>query len=104
LNDIPEEIDTQSLQYSTKKRTPWVQALHSDIAKGCTTSSITAPMIDNTSDQGQDINSTESGLQGGSNHTGEHPISQQGAISGLSNLKKKMEEIDPERAAFKIEQ
>jgi chromosome segregation ATPase len=33
-----------------------------------------------------------------------HPVSQQGTISGISNLKRKMEEIDRERAYFKIEQ
>jgi hypothetical protein len=51
--------------------------------------------------QGQDVNITESGIQDGSNQS-DHPVSQQGAISGLGNLKIKMEEIDRERAAFKI--
>jgi hypothetical protein len=31
-NGIPTEIDTQELQYSTKKRHPWVKASYSDIA------------------------------------------------------------------------
>jgi hypothetical protein len=57
----------------------------------------------NTSDQDQDNNSTESGIQDGSNKSA-HPVSQQETISGLSNVKRKMEEIDRERAAFKIEQ
>jgi hypothetical protein len=34
----------------------------------------------------------------------DHPVSQQGTISRLINLKRKMEEIDRERAAFKIKQ
>jgi hypothetical protein len=33
-NGIPTEIDTQELQYSTKKRPPWVKASYSDIARG----------------------------------------------------------------------
>jgi hypothetical protein len=60
-NDIPAEIDTQALQYSTKKRAPWVRASYIDISKGCNSASITSPMIVNNSVQGQDINSTESG-------------------------------------------
>jgi hypothetical protein len=35
-NGIPSEIDTQELQYSSKKRASWVRASYSDIAKGCT--------------------------------------------------------------------
>jgi hypothetical protein len=64
---------------------------------------MTAPAVANTSEQVQDANSTESGIQDGSNQY-DHPVSQQGAISGLSNLKIKMEEIDRKQAAFKIEQ
>jgi hypothetical protein len=37
-------------------------------------------------------------------HTVDHPVSQQGAGSGLSNLWRNMEEIDRERAAFGVEQ
>jgi hypothetical protein len=62
------------------------------------------PAVANTSGQGQDATSADSGLQGGSNHIEEHPISQQGATSGLSNLKRDTEKIDRKRAAFKIEQ
>jgi hypothetical protein len=103
-NGIPAEIDTQALRYSTNKCAPWVKDSYSDVAKVHTSTSITAPMIVNTSAQVQDVNSTESGLQGGSNYTGDHPLNQQGAIYGLSNLKRKMEENDCERAAFKIKQ
>jgi chromosome segregation ATPase len=45
----------------------------------------------------------ESEIQDGANQS-VHTLSQQGTISGLSNLKRKMEEIDHEQAAFKIEQ
>jgi chromosome segregation ATPase len=65
---------------------------------------MTELMVANTSAQVQDANSTESGIQNGSNQSKNHPVSQQGAISGLSNLKRKMEEIDRERAAYKTEQ
>jgi hypothetical protein len=58
-------------------------------------------MIANISSQGKHVNSMESGTQGGSNHTGKHRVSQ--AISGPKNLRRKMEEIGHERAAFKIE-
>jgi hypothetical protein len=33
-NGIPTEIDTQELQYSTKKRPPWVKESYIDIARG----------------------------------------------------------------------
>jgi hypothetical protein len=64
---------------------------------------MTSLTIAKTSAQGQDVNITKSGIQDGSNHSKTHPVSQQGAIYGLSNLKRKMEEIDRERAAFKTE-
>jgi hypothetical protein len=83
---------------------PDLRASYSNIAKGCNPVSTAAPMVANTSAQGQDENSTESGIQDGSNHFEKHPVSQQGAISGLSNLKRKIEEIDLERAALKIKQ
>jgi hypothetical protein len=75
-NGIPAEIDTQAFQYSTKKCAPWVHAPCSDIAKGRTATSTTVPMVANTSVQGKDVNSTDSGLYGGSNCTEEYPISQ----------------------------
>jgi hypothetical protein len=102
-NNIPAEIDTQDLQHNTKKRAPWVKASYSDTAKGRNAASNTSPTVVNPSDQGQDNNNTEPGIQDGSNQS-VHPVSQQGTISGLSKLKRKMEEIDRERAAFKIEQ
>jgi regulator of replication initiation timing len=102
-NGIPAEIDTQEIQYSTKKRAPWVRASYSDAAKGLNPVGNTPPMVANTSEQGQYTNSMESGIQDGSNQSA-HPVSQQGTVSGLSNLKRKMEEIDHERVAFKIEQ
>jgi hypothetical protein len=101
LNCIPAEIDTQELQYSTKKRAPWVRASYSDISKGRYPASTTTPMVANTSAQGQDANNTASGIQNGL-YKYAHTVIQQGKISGRSNLKRKMEEIDRERAALKI--
>jgi hypothetical protein len=68
-NGIPFEIDTHSLQYSTKKRALWVRASYSDIAKGHTAASATVPMAATTSAQGNDDTSADSGRQGDSNHT-----------------------------------
>jgi hypothetical protein len=73
-NGIPLEIDTQELQYSTKKRSPWVRAPYSDAAKGHNAASNTSPEVANTSDQGQDNNITESGIQDVSNQF-VHPVS-----------------------------
>jgi hypothetical protein len=102
-NGIPAETDTQELQYSTKKRTPWVRASYSYAEKGRNTARNTSPTVVNTSNQVQDNNSTGSGMQDGSNQSA-HQVSQQGRISGISNLKRKMERNYRERAAFKIEQ
>jgi hypothetical protein len=102
-NGIPTEIDTQELQYSTKKRFPWVKASYSDIARGQIPATLTDTTIANTSAQGQENNIIESGTGDGSN-----PLATQtdspGAITGLSNLKRKMAAIDLEREAFKVDQ
>jgi hypothetical protein len=102
-NGIPAEIDMQELRYSTNKRAPWVRASYIDEAKGRNPASNTSPTVASTSEQGQDNNDMESGIQDGSNQSS-RPVSQPGTISGLSNLKRKMEEIYRDRAAFKIEQ
>jgi hypothetical protein len=102
-NGIPIEIDTQELQYSTKKRAPWVKASYIVIARGNLPSTTTDIMIANTSAQGQEKNSMESGTGDGSNLTASQPDSP-GAITGLSNLKRKMAAIDLEREAFKFDQ
>jgi ParB-like chromosome segregation protein Spo0J len=64
---------------------------------------LTDTTIANTSTQGQEHNSIESGTGDGSN-----PIATQtdspGDITGLSNLKRKMAAIDLEREAFKVDQ
>jgi hypothetical protein len=102
-NGIPTEIDTQEFQYSTKKWDPWVKATYSNIARGNLPTTMTDTTIANTSAQGQEHNSMQSGTGDGSNL----PTSQNespGAITGLSNLKRKMAAIDLERGAFKVDQ
>jgi hypothetical protein len=100
---MPTEIDTQELQYNTKKRSPWVKASYSDIARGQIPATLTDTTIANTSAQGQEKNNIESGTGDGSN-----PLATQtdspGAITGLSNLKRKMAAIDLEQEAFKVDQ
>jgi hypothetical protein len=80
-----------------------VKASYSDIARGQIPATLTDTKIANTSAQGQYINSIESGTGYGSN-----PLASQtdspGAITGLSNLKRKMAAIDLEREAFKVDQ
>jgi hypothetical protein len=60
-NGIPTEIDTQDLQYSTKKRCPWVKASYSDIARGKIPATMTDTTIANTSAHGHENNSMEYG-------------------------------------------
>jgi hypothetical protein len=103
-NGIPTEIDTQELQYSTKKRYPWVKASYSDIARGNLPATMTYISITNTSSQGQENNIMESGTGDGSNLPATQTDSPSGAITGLSNLKRKMAAIDLKREAFKVDQ
>jgi hypothetical protein len=56
INGIPTEIDTQELQYSTKKQAPWVKASYSDISRGNLPATKTDTMIANTSAQEQEHN------------------------------------------------
>jgi hypothetical protein len=102
-NGIPTDIDKQEIQYSTKKRSPWVKASYSDIARGNIPATMTDTTIANTSAQGQDNNIMESGTGDGSNIRATQTDSP-GAINGLSNLKTKMATIDLEREAFKVDQ
>jgi hypothetical protein len=103
INVIPTEIYTQELQYSTKKRSPLVKASYSDIARGNLPTTMADTTIANTSTQGQENNSMESGSGDGSNLPAMQTDSP-GAITGLSNLKRKMAAIDLKREAFKVDQ
>jgi hypothetical protein len=102
-NGIPTEIDTQELQYSTKKRSPWVKASYSGIARGNLPATMTDTMIANTSAQGEKHNSMGSGTGDGSKRP-ESQTDSPGATTGLINLKRKMAAIDLEREAFKVDQ
>jgi hypothetical protein len=103
INGIPTEIDTQELQYSNKKRSPWVKASYSDIARGQIPAFLPDTTIAKTSAQGQESNSIEYGTGDGSNPLATQTYSP-GAITGLRNLKRKMAAIDLEREAFKVDQ
>jgi ParB-like chromosome segregation protein Spo0J len=80
-----------------------VKSSYSNITRGQIPETLTDTTIANTSAQGQENNSIESGTGDGSN-----PLATQtdspGAITGLSNLKRKMAAIDLEREAFKVDQ
>jgi hypothetical protein len=102
-NGIPTEIDTHDLQYSTKKRSPWVKASYSEIARGNITATIIDTTIANTSAHVNTNNSMESGTGDGSNLPATQTDSP-GAITGQSNLKIKMAAIDLEQEAFKVDQ
>jgi hypothetical protein len=53
-NGIPNEIDTQEFQHSTKKRAPWVKASYSDIARGNLPANTADTTMANASEQGQE--------------------------------------------------
>jgi hypothetical protein len=80
-----------------------VKASYSDIARGNLPATVTDTTIANTSTQGQQNNSMESGTGERSNLPASQ-IDSPGAITGLSNLKRKMAAIDLEREAFKVDQ
>jgi hypothetical protein len=104
---IPSEISTEFLQQPKAKHATWTKVSYSDAAKGVqcqdTTSAvvITAQQSDHSyaSKSNNDSNSSAS-KSGNSN---KHEPSE-GAISGLSKLKRKLAEIDKERELYKIEQ
>jgi hypothetical protein len=102
-NGIPTEIDMQELQYSTKKQDPWVKASYSNKTRGNLPETITDTTIAKTSEQGQDTNSMDSRTGDGSNLPASQ-IDSPGAISGISNLGKKMAAIYLKREAFKVDQ
>jgi hypothetical protein len=80
-----------------------VKASYSDIARGNLPATMTDTTIANTSTQGQENNSMESGSIDGSNLPATQTNSP-GAITIISNLKRKMAAIEIEREAFKVDQ
>jgi hypothetical protein len=102
---IPSEISIEFLQQPKPQRAAWAKVSYSDVAKGVqgqatdTKSSSTAQPSTgqsqaSTSNNDSNSNSSDSNKQEQS----------EGAISGLSNLKIKLSEIDKERELYKIEQ
>jgi hypothetical protein len=100
INGISTEIDMQELQYSTKKRAPWVKASYSDISRGNLPATTTDTMIANTSAQGQENNSMGPGT-GDRYNRPESQTDSPGAITGLGNLKREMAAIDLEEGLSK---
>jgi hypothetical protein len=100
---IPSEISTEFLQHPKPQRAAWAKVSYSDAAKGvqgqatATTAASTAQPSTGqiqASTSNNDSNSSDSNKQ-------DQP---EGAISGLSNLKRKLAEIDKEQELYKVEQ
>jgi hypothetical protein len=100
---IPSEISTEFFQQPKPQRAAWVKVSYIDASKGVqgqatttTSASTTQPSTgkNNDSTSNNDSNSSDSNKQ-------EHS---KGAILGLSNLKRKVTEIDKEGELYKIEQ
>jgi hypothetical protein len=100
---IPSEISTEFLQQPKQQRAAWAKVSYSNAAKGLqgqatatTAASIAQPSTgkSQSSTSNNDSNSSDSNKQ-------DHP---EGAILGLSNLKRKLAEIDKELELYKIEQ
>jgi hypothetical protein len=103
---IPGEILTVDLQRPKPKLNAWVKVSYSDISRGAGSIGHTAATSESTQETttGQTQSTTnvaesfENSL--GSGRTAKKP---EGAISGLSNLKRKIDKIDQERELFKAE-
>jgi hypothetical protein len=104
---IPSEISTEFLQQPKAKHVAWTKVSYSDAAKGVQCQDTTATSLSTVqqsdhsyaSKSNNDSNSSAS-KSGNSN---KHEQSE-GAILGLSKLKRKLAEIDKERELYKIEQ
>jgi hypothetical protein len=104
---IPSEISTEFLQQPKTKHAAWTKVSYSDVAKGaqCRDTTATAVRIAQHSDRSyaskSNNDSNSSASTSGDSNKHEQP---EGAISGLSKLKRKLAEIDKERELYKIEQ
>jgi hypothetical protein len=102
---IPGEISTANLQRPRPRRNAWAKVSYSDIARGAGSTGHTSPTTESTratvTAQTQSsvtvAESAENSLESGP--TTNQP---EGAISGLSNLKCKMDKIDQEREFLKM--
>jgi hypothetical protein len=104
---IPSEISTEFLQQPKTKHVVWTKVSYSDEAKGAqcqdttATAVITAQHSDRSYTSKSNNDSNYSASKSGDSNKHEQP---EGAISGLSKLKRKLAEIDKERELYKIEQ
>jgi hypothetical protein len=101
--NIPSEISTEFLQQPKQQHAAWVKVSYSDAAKvlqGQATAAIAASTAQPSTGQRQSSTSNNDSNSSDSNKQ-DQP---EGAISGLSNLKRKLSEIDKERELYKIEQ
>jgi hypothetical protein len=103
---IPGYISTANLQRPKPKRNAWVKVSYSDIARGVDSIGHTAPTSESTqaTTAGQ-TKATATVAESVENSLGSGPTAKQpeGAISGLSKLKRKMDKIDQEIELFKAE-
>jgi hypothetical protein len=103
---ISGEISTANLQRPKPRRNAWAKISYSDIVRGAGSTGNTSPTMESTraTINGQTeatatvAESAENSLESGT--TTNQP---EGAISGVSNLKRKMDKIDQERELFKAE-
>jgi hypothetical protein len=103
---IPGEISTANLQRPNPKRNAWVKVSYSDKARGAGSIGHTAPKSEST--QATTTGQTQASAtvaESVKNSLVSGPTAKQpeGAISGLSNLKRKMDQIGQERELFKAE-
>jgi hypothetical protein len=87
------------------KRNAWAKVSYSDIARGAGSTAHTYPTTVSTRVTNTDLTeATATVAKSAQNSLDSGPINQpEGKISGLSNLKRKMDKIDQEREFFKAE-
>jgi hypothetical protein len=105
VGPIPGEISTANLQGPKLKRNAWTKVSYSDIARGAGSTAHTPPTTASTRATNTGLTeATAKVSESAQNSLDSGPINQpEGTISGLSNLKRKMDKIDQERELFKAE-
>jgi hypothetical protein len=97
---IPREISTANLQRPKPRRNTWVKVSYSDIVRGAGSTGHTSPTTERK--RATITGKTQAAAtiaESAENSMGSGPTTNQpeGAISGLSNLKRKMDKNDQER-------
>jgi hypothetical protein len=105
VGPIPGEISTANLQRPKLNCNAWAKVSYSDIARGTASTAHTSPTTASTRATTTGITeATSTVAQYAENSLDSGPTNQpEGTISGLSNLKRKMDKIDQERELFKAE-